>query len=299
MLKQAQTVLEGVLALDENSIIAMNELGKTFHLLGRHKQALDVLRQATRLSSQNIQRLCLIGEVELNLKDPESARTFFEKALEFDPDDAKAKAGLVVSGNLKEMLEAPNPMQVPQSFASILNTMGITMVRNQNFSKGIEQYRSALAFLHDGTDVGRVAFNLGLGYLRWGKPHEALPWFQKSETLVPKGFGKASSYIRQIVMSGASEIESNDEEQLATFGKMTPTAKPAGTVTDDQDDGGRVIPFPVPEGTVPTGKKQDDEILEEGVGNENQQVVLASIDAFDEEKAAISDETLVDEKLAI
>ncbi len=305
MLKHAQVILEGVLKIDENSIIAMNELGKTLHLLGRHKQALDVLRQANRLSSQNLQRLCLTGEVELNLKDPESARAYFEKALEFDPEDQKAKSGMIVSGNLKEMLEAPEPMQVPHSFASILNTMGIAMVRNQNFAKGIEQYRSALAFLHNQSDVGRVAFNLGLGYLRWGKPHEALPWFQKSEALVPKGFGKSSTYIRQLLVSGVNEIEGN-EEDLA-FGKMDQKSKKQqGTVSDDAEpDSGKVIPFPVP---GDAGKKKpEDDILEETVGDSHSVVLSPAgvgsgdlvIDGFDEDAAKIEDSTLGDEKIAL
>lgn len=305
MLKQAQAVLEGVLKIDENSIIAMNELGKTLHLQGRHKQALDVLRQANRLSSQNLQRLCLIGEVELNLKDPDSARAYFEKALEYDPEDQKAKSGMIVSGNLKEMLEAPEPMQVPHSFASILNTMGIAMVRNGNFGKGIEQYRSAMAFLHNETDVGRVAFNLGLGYLRWGKPHEALPWFQKSEALVPKGFGKSSTYVRQLLVSGVKEIEGGEEDSLA-FGKMDQKApKVQPTAQSEDADEGKVIPFPVPgDGGA---KKQEDEILEETVGDSHQVVLTPNqeggdlvIDGFDEEATKIDDAALGgDEKIAL
>lgn len=302
MLKQAQTILEGVLKIDQNSIIAMNELGKTLHLLGRHKQALEVLRRANRLSPTNLQRLCLTGEVELNLRDPESARAYFEKALEFDPEDQKAKSGMVVSGNLKEMLEAPDAMQVPHSFASILNTMGIALVRNQNFAKGIEQYRSAMAFLHNETDVGRVAFNLGLGYLRWGRPHEALPWFQKSEALVPGGFGKSSTYVRQLRVSGVREIEAN-EDALA-FGTIEPKAAKAKVEHAEEGEtrDRNVIPFPVPEDK----KKQEDDILEETVGDSHQVTLSPAgtaasdlvIDGFDEDSARIED-TNEDEKIVV
>ncbi len=315
MLKQSQAILESVLKLDDNCIIAMNELGKTLHLQGRHKQALDVLRQANRLSSQNLTRLCLIGEVELNLNDPESARAYFEKALEFDPQDSKAKAGMVVSGNLKEMLEAPDAMQVPRSFASLMNTMGIALVRNSNYAKGIEQYRSALAFLHTDLDAARVAFNLGLGFLRWRKPAEALPWFQKAEAIAPESFSKASGYVRQLLVGGVTEVGGVAELDLGdlpsrgnagdAFGKVAEKKKKAPVSGDEAGDLGKVIPFPV--APPPDDKKSDDDgILEETVGDRHQVVLRpqegkSAIDGFNEADVAAIGEARYedDEPLAV
>lgn len=247
MLRGAQQILEGILKIDDQCVIAMNELGKALHLLGDHKRALDVLRMANKLSPQNLQRLCLLGEVQLNLHEPEEARAYFERALEIDDTDAKAQAGLVIAGNLDTMLASPDPMQVPRSFASLMNTMGIMLVRNGQFAKGVEQYRAALAFLKQREDSARVAFNLGLGFLRWGKPNEALPWFQASERMAPAGFGKSASYVRQLLTSGGgAEIE---EE---SFAQRQPPAAPVAipaSVTDDHAEGdksGQVIPFPIP-----------------------------------------------------
>jgi CheY-like chemotaxis protein/Flp pilus assembly protein TadD len=270
-IKAAESILRGVLDLDDACVMAMSELGKVLHLSGRHKEALDVLQQASRLSPQNLSRLCLIGEVELNLKDPESARAHFQKALELDPHDVKAKAGITVAGNMIEMdelVKAPDAGQVPHAFASLLNTMGIAYVRNGQYSRGIEQYRAALAFLHVRNDSARVAFNLGLGYLRWGRPNEALPWFQKSEQLAPRGFGKSAAYVRQLLTAGASDAESGGREG-PKFGRADGKADKArgtGNTADGEGTakapaGGQVIPFP-----VPGAASGEDEMLEEIVG---------------------------------
>lgn len=254
MLKPAQSILEGILKVDDQCVIAMNELGKVLHIQGDHKHALDALRLANKLSPQNLERLCLLGEVGLNLRDPEGARAYFEKALAIDPEDAKAQSGVVIADNMEEMQDA-DPMRVPRSFASLLNTIGITLVRNGQFAKGIDQYRNAFAFLHSRDDAARIAFNLGLGYLRWGRPNEALPWFQKSESIAPSGFGKSAAYVRQLLTNGGgAEIDENraaEAAKIAPLGK-TPAAPTGPSVTDveetlNNDEGGaQVIPFPVP-----------------------------------------------------
>ena len=64
-----------------------------------------------------------------------------------------------------------------RNFASMCNSVGISMIRSQKMPQGIEQYRLALQFLGFSFTGGRVAFNLGLGYLKWGKYHEALEWW--------------------------------------------------------------------------------------------------------------------------
>lgn len=270
MLKTARLVLESILRLDDQSVIALNELGKTLHLLGEHAKARDLLRQAHKISPQNLQRLCLLGEVELNLSDPEAAQKYFEKALAVDPDDKKANAGVVVSGNMQEMLEAPRPMQIPSTFASLLNTLGIVHVRSGEYAKGIEQYRAALAFLHAKDDAARVSFNLGLGFLRWGKPQDALPWFQRSERLAPSGFGKSAAYVRKLLIAGGDD-KGLDE---AVFVSRDQTAAKRAPLFHSDNESGKIIPFPTPEETA-KGPASPDDIPEETMGN---QIVLAGKD---------------------
>jgi CheY-like chemotaxis protein/Flp pilus assembly protein TadD len=278
MAEPAEKILRGVLKLDDGCVVAMNEMGKSLHLLGRHEEALDVLRLANKISPQNVQRLCLLGEVELNVADPENARAYFEKALEIDGDAPKAKSGVVIADNMAEMLAAPDPMQVPSSFASILNTMGIALVRNGQFARGIEQYQAAMAFIRSKDDTARVAFNLGLGFLRWGKANEALPWFKKSEQLQPHGFGKSAGYVRRLVAAGKVSAGAGEEASLVGDGgqRFAPvggkeTKKPSVDIEDGDGEGAKVIQLPV-------AAKAD--IDEESVGG-NTQVVLDKAGALD------------------
>lgn len=274
MLKSAEGILRGVLKVDEGCLLAMNELGKVLHYQGQHKEALGVLRGASKLSAQNLSRLCLMGEVELNLRDPENARAYFEKALEIDADSVTARAGVVVAGNMREALAAPDPTQVTASFASILNTMGIALVRNGQYARGVEQYRSALAFLHSETDASRVAFNLGLGFLRWGKPNEALPWFRKSESLAPRGgSGKSAAYVNKLLEKGGvahEEMDSLTEEPV--FGKVAGDVKPTVTSIDNN-----VIPFPKKQpadatAEIPTAATGTEDIIGEAPGGRSSAV---------------------------
>ncbi len=193
--KQAIDVLDALLRNDAKSLRALNLLGQAYHKLGRHKNALEVLSKAQGISPSNVERLCLLGELELNLRDPDAARKHFTKALSVDHDDQVARSGLVVAENMISLLDGNDLGKVPQGFASLMNTLGITLVRNGEFDKGIAQYKAAMSFLHSDRDAGRVAFNLGLGYLRWGKPTDALSWFKKSESLSPEIREKSGSYI--------------------------------------------------------------------------------------------------------
>jgi len=212
LLGEAKTILEGVLKADDQALMALNEMGKILHLMGKHEEALFYLRQASDLSPDSMERLCLIGEAKLNIKDPEGARKSFQKALKLDADNLKASQGLIVAENMIDLFASSSPLRVTGTFASMMNTMGIAYVRNGNFAQGIAQYQAALSFLSTGADRSRVAFNLGLAFLRWGKSAAALTWFQRSEAEHQSTGNRSASYVRKLLLKGTSGIG----EQIAT-----------------------------------------------------------------------------------
>lgn len=231
-----------IIEKDDRCVPALNELGKILHMNGEHLKALDYLRAAAKLSPHNIKRLCLLGEVELNLNDPETARVFFAKALVIDPDSEVAHAGMVVAENMDEFVPVSSGTSVPRNFASLMNTMGITLVRNGQFSKGIAQYQSAMYFLENNEDNAKVAFNLGLGFLRWGKPIDALPWFRKSEALIGNGHSKSAVYVQLLLkkmgvkskalVSKTRTVQGN----VADFDKVANAAKQVKYISDADGD---------------------------------------------------------------
>jgi tetratricopeptide (TPR) repeat protein len=184
----------------------------------------------------------MLGEVELNLNDPETARVYFAKALVIDPDSDLAHAGIVVADNMDEFVPLTNAAGIPRNFASLMNTMGITFVRNGQFSKGIEQYRSAMYFLENSEDNAKVAFNLGLGFLRWGRPKDALPWFRKSEQLVGDGDSKSAGYVKLLLKKMAvtsknpAGKELTIEGKVAEYNNVTNAAKLANSPADNEGE---------------------------------------------------------------
>lgn len=241
LLDSAKNILQMIVEKDDHCVPALSELGKIKHMQGEHLSALDLLRAAVKLSPHNIRRLCVLGEVELNLNDPNSARQYFAKALVIDPDSDMAHAGMVVADNMDEFVPVSSPISIPRNFASLMNTMGITLVRNGQFSKGIEQYQSAMYFLENNDDNAKVAFNLGLGFLRWGKPKDALPWFRKSEQLVGDGRSKSAGYVQLLLKKIgvnskiATGTDAIVEDTVANFDKVTKASKQINYIAADDD----------------------------------------------------------------
>jgi tetratricopeptide (TPR) repeat protein len=215
-LEESKTVLELVLKDEPNSVAAIGELGKVVFQLGDLKQSKRILRLANRLSPENLKRLCLLGEIDLNLQKPEEARKYFESALNIDSDDKIANSGYTISTNMEHHLVNHNKHSIPQSFASLLNIIAITQVKSGEFQDGIDQYKASLSFLTANIVIAKVAFNVGLGFMRWSKPEHALPWFIKSAETGGQAFSKSSYYVQQLNKRGIiAAVEENSDDAVS------------------------------------------------------------------------------------
>jgi tetratricopeptide (TPR) repeat protein len=182
----------------------MTEMAKVLFQMGDVEKARDVLMISNRISPENVSRLCFLGEVELNLHEPEAARKYFEDALEIDPQDKTAEAGVTVANSVEEHLLNYSKESIPNNFASLLNIVAITKVRSGKFEDGIGQYMAALAFLRSDLIAAKISFNLGLGFLRWQKPELARQWFEKSSSLSKGKFSRSEGYLAQYSAKKAS-----------------------------------------------------------------------------------------------
>jgi CheY-like chemotaxis protein len=227
----AETLARKVLEVDPRNVMALMELGKILTVRGKHLDALAVLQSANELSPNNLGRLCLMGEVELNLCEPSRAKEYFQQALEIDPAHPKAKAGSELSSDMNSIIETPENDHVPRTFASLLNVMGINMVRTGDFKRGIARYTNAMKFLHVNDTAARVAYNLGLGYLRWGKPEEALKWFVKSEKMGQGTFNRSRGWIAKLQLQ-TGERTPTAAEDLESISVKEPRQKPKLDATD-------------------------------------------------------------------
>jgi tetratricopeptide (TPR) repeat protein len=158
-----------------------------------------MLGKADEISPRSIERLCLMGEVGLNLNNPVAAREMFNKALLIDSNASRPKAGLhmveVVEGNPGNFKSGGE--SIATNFASVLNTVAISKIHEAEYEKGIEQYRSALTFLNTKITSSKLSFNLGLAYLKAGSLQDAYPWFIQCLQLNPE-MKKAKKYVARL-----------------------------------------------------------------------------------------------------
>lgn len=196
--QQAEVVFRKVLAYSHDSIPALNGIGKVLYRRGKPEEAFTFLRIAWRRCEQNIERLCLLGELEIGQHDSKSAAQYFEQALKIDTSHEKAHAGVIICRNLDEYVQRNSTVGLPRSFASICNSVGISLIRNEKMDNGLAQYRAALNFLGEDSAASLVMFNIGLGYARWQKWNEAYEWFAKSAEKSPPQFNKSRRWVERL-----------------------------------------------------------------------------------------------------
>ena len=224
-LKEAEKVLRKVLQIEPECLSALTELGKIMLQTKRFSEGAVFLRNAQKLSPDNLERLCLLGDMSMQTLDSEQAHKYFERALEIDGGCVEAEAGMTLATNLENYLSRSNVTKIPSNFASLLNAVGISLVRTEQYDKGIEHYHSALSYLKDPRLRAKLAFNLGLGYLRWRKPPDAARWFSEAVQLSGGAHAKSQMFLEKLRREGVSpSLGSNSSLNLPDMtGHDTPT----------------------------------------------------------------------------
>lgn len=195
---QAVVILKKVLEGDRGCIPAISELGRCLHLLGRYDEALQFLRRADQMAPDNVERLSLLGEAELNNTSADGARKRFDEVLKIDRENKRARQGLRAADTLAEMMHRPASVHIKDTFASLMNTMAVNLAHSGHYSSAVSKYEEAFHFIGGREDSSRVAFNVGLAYLRWGKDREALDWFEESAKRGRGKFSKAELYVDKL-----------------------------------------------------------------------------------------------------
>ncbi|MBP6217045.1 MAG: response regulator [Oligoflexales bacterium] len=195
--KDAEHILMFILDKFPDSIFALQELGK-LHLINKsYDAAKRALMGAFKKSPKNLERLNLLGNVSMQTMELEEAGQYFSKALELDPMSKMAHKGNKVIENISTFMSQSDLEGIPHSFASMLNAVGISFVKNQDFDKGVEHYKSALPYVQDEDLKAKILFNIALAFIRSKKPKEALPWLQKSAGLSVQ-FAKAKELLPKV-----------------------------------------------------------------------------------------------------
>jgi tetratricopeptide (TPR) repeat protein len=239
---EARDFLQHVVREDRGNVLALNELGKVLHASGRHREAITVLKQASTLSPDNLKRICHIGELHLHQCQLDDARHNFERVLTLDTKWERAQRGLDLTMNALEYLhEQAENGSVAQSFASLMNTIGISKVHSGRLEEGIQHYESALHFIREPELRAKVMFNMGLGYLRHRVADKALLWFMRSTKSGGGQFIKARAYVEELTQKvvwtdeGFQVVSDNtvvvDAQDHVSSGVLERPRKPESTIS--------------------------------------------------------------------
>jgi CheY-like chemotaxis protein len=227
-IEQAIILLKRVLEHDRGCIPAISELGRCLHILGRYEEALQFLRRADQMAPDNVHRLSLLGEAELNNTSADAARQRFEEVLKIDRENKRARQGLRAVDTLAEMMHRPASMHIKDTFASLMNTMAVNLAHSGQYSSAVTKYEEAFHFIGGREDSSRIAFNVGLAYMRWGKDREALDWFRESSKRGRGKFTKADSYVDKIsqrIADAAARARAEAEAKAAAAAAAAKAAR--------------------------------------------------------------------------
>ena len=173
--------------------------------------------------------------------ETEKAVELFKQGTEIDKANIEAKDGLELSQNLDSYFKNSSPSSIPKTFAGLLNAVGISMVRGGDFDHGLSHYESAMTYAEEKHDKARLAFNLGLGFLRQSNPNKASEWFKTSVELDPN-YEKAKAHLEKI----KSKTDSSDKTPTTHLDEdvgleLTETETPLfdfdQPTDNDEDDG--------------------------------------------------------------
>lgn len=216
-------------------------LAKTGDMAG----ALKLISAAQALSPHNLERLCLLGEIQISLNNPEAAITSFQKALAVEPMDTKAKVGMVMaselsSGTLSKSADG-------SSIAKMMNNLGVQLAASGHYPKAIKYYMLSFAFIGSQELQTRVSFNMGLSFKKWSKLPQAKFWFQKSLVLSYGAFSKALKHLEGLehihARAGFESNEPRKEKAVVPFSSAAPEKKKSAA----DDIFVEISPSPTPE----------------------------------------------------
>lgn len=105
----AEQHLKEAVAADTTNIWYLSSLGSFYNALGRQFEAADICEKLVRIKPQsykNTYTLCLIGDARLSQRKDSVAVSYYNQALEIDPEYAPAQIGLAEAMRMKGNLPA-------------------------------------------------------------------------------------------------------------------------------------------------------------------------------------------------
>ncbi|SMF02013.1 response regulator [Pseudobacteriovorax antillogorgiicola] len=193
---------------DHRNVRMLTLMGKICMERKQNEDAYNYLKLADVLSPDNLERICHLGQLELQSKKADEALESFERGLKLDPNNKIAAAGKTVAQNLQDYIREKTP-SLSRTLACLMNCIGITKVHGGAIDEGITHYKSALSFIVDRDAKTKLMFNIGYGYYRQSDYSMAIDWFNRSFEESRDTFQKARTYAKLLSRKSYSDEETN------------------------------------------------------------------------------------------
>ncbi|HYX36541.1 MAG TPA: tetratricopeptide repeat protein [Oligoflexus sp.] len=243
---RAETLLKGFINTEDCYARIKHLYARCRLKNGDHAGAIASLKGAQLISPYNVERLIELGNIFLKVDKPEEAEAAFGEVLNFAPGSKEAKIGKSTSkmlmGEVNDALALLNEFASPRELSAVFNTAAILAIRQKRYDAGFELYQKALQILSKKPKlVARILYNMGIGYVKFGKPEKGLKCFEKSAEADPD-FADASHNIKILKTATQSpqprsQVVDEQHELLDGLEERFTTTMPmidVGTGDDDE-----------------------------------------------------------------
>ena len=151
-----------------------------------------------------------MGNIFLKLDRPDEAEASFQEILNLAPASKPGTFGKCTSkllmGEVNEALQILNGVANPRELSAIFNTAAIMSIKQQRYDAGFALYQKALQLLAKKPKlVSRILYNMGIGFVKWGKADKGLKCFEKSAEQDPS-FADAAFNVKILKTTPAPGI---------------------------------------------------------------------------------------------
>lgn len=224
---EAQTILETLKDADPPLARARHLLARCYLKKGDHQRAVESLQGAQLISPYNVERLCEIGNLFLDIERPKDAKKAFEAMLEVAPESKKGTLGKTTSmlqlGELNEALQILKSAANNREIASVFNTSAIISIRQGKHQAALDLYKTAHTAVGNNSRIqARLKFNMGIGFVKWGKLPEAAKCFEEAVKLDPEFTDAAHNLAALKKVKAKATAKAMPKESKVAVGQTGP-----------------------------------------------------------------------------
>lgn len=220
-LKELDRALDAALVAQKmrpKSLEVANLLASIYFKKGDTENYNLIMQQTLRLAEIHLQNLLHWGDVYLEQGNVERSITAFEAALEKEPENQRAKQGILAANLVEGRTNIAGTADIASTqsmeIARMFNLKGISMAESGHFRTAERLYNNAMKILPNKEIAYKLWLNLGLCMKKKGDLPAALAYFEKCQELAPAHYKRAEAQIT------ALKDELKQEESTRDFSRI-------------------------------------------------------------------------------